>query len=630
MLSYDYRGPASRTALAEVAFPFRNPGAEAPPNGDYSQMNTDQLTVLMIDDIPANAEMCLQTLKQAGYSVQMDVCWKKEDFAKKIGVSDYDIILTACDLTNWNGMESVEIMRVLGKNIPVVMVTESLGDERAVACIRRGAADYVLKDRLERLPFVVHRAIKEHSYYEKSNLPAAALANLGEGVLIAEAATEFSSATIAFVNPNFMKSVGYNAQHLIGKPLSIFRANGAGANPFVDCAAKLRESGGDAVEFVLVRRDGSRYDAEWQLSSIHDPSGRISHYVVVNRDISDRKRSMAELARSNAELVSLSDGLQETAFRAESESRAKSAFLAYISHELRTPLNVIVGMADLLSEAKLPASQAKYIEVFQRAGEELLVQVNQLLDLSRIESGKLELEHTDFDLNAVLARTTELFRVPAQTKGLNLSFRVTQETPTRLVGDPHQLQQVLTNLIGNAIKFTHKGSVAVEAKLSEVAPHLGLTIQFTVADSGVGIADDKQAVVFENFIQADSSFPRLYGGTGLGLGICRALVELMGGTIMVDSAIGVGSTFRFTANFGRQTESLLAGYLRLGYKNRDQAQDGVINIMTKSAADTRGALITAGGGSGAHGPFAPAIATASIKFWSWSTTASLSQTSNSA
>jgi CheY-like chemotaxis protein len=221
-------------------------------------------------------------------------------------------------------------------------------------------------------------------------------------------------------------------------------------------------------------------------------------------------------------------------------------------------MNAIIGMADLLSDTPLTHQQAKYVEVFQRSGENLLVLIDQLLDVGKIESGKFNLEQVDFDLKAVLAKTIALFEVRAQAKGLGISSNVGCDTPTDLVGDPHQLQQVLTNLVSNAVKFTETGSIAIEASLREILSPSDCSIQFTVTDTGVGIPDDKIDLIFENFTQADSSITRQYGGTGLGLAISRAIVQRMNGNIAVESVFGAGTTFRFAATFGLQSDSLKA------------------------------------------------------------------------
>jgi PAS domain S-box-containing protein len=515
-------------------------------------MTTGLLKVLLVEDVPADAELCIETLKKAGFSIQADVCGNPEDLERLVASTDYNVILADYNLIDWNGTQSIEVVRRLGKDIPVIVVTGLLGDEKAVDCIHQGAADYVLKDRLGRLPSAVLRAIDENILRRQSRLLSAAIFSLKEGVLIAQAAPHLSNARIVSVNRAFAQIVRYTSEELIGRELGGLQTAEGGTSFLSDYDTKLSDPGLFVTETLHKRKDGSVYDAEWQISPIHDGLGRISHYVVIHRDITDRKRTAAELSRSNAELFRQAEELREATHRAEAATRAKSDFLASISHEIRTPLNAIIGVADLLSETRLTPQQTKYIAVFQRAGENLLVLINQLLDLSKIESGKFDLEQIDFDLNAVLAKTVALFEEAAQAKGLSLSSHVSSNIPTHLLGDPYQLQQVLTNLVGNAIKFTEAGSIIVEASLGEFPSATECSIRFKVTDTGVGIPDDKVASIFETFSQADSSITRKYGGTGLGLAISRALVERMKGNISVESGAGVGSTFRFVVNLGLQ------------------------------------------------------------------------------
>ena len=229
-------------------------------------------------------------------------------------------------------------------------------------------------------------------------------------------------------------------------------------------------------------------------------------------------------------------------------SRAKSEFLSTISHEIRTPMNVVLGMADMLKETELAPEQRHYLDVMVSNGNSLMDLINSVLDLARIESGRLELEQQQFELTELIDRTTATFAVQAHSKGLELVARIAPGTPEYLIGDPMRLRQIIVNLVANAIKFTESGGVVIEVESRLNSPAL-VELRFNVADSGIGIAKENLKKIFQNFTQVDSSVSRKYGGSGLGLAIAKRLTDLMHGKISVASEVGVGTKFAVTVEF---------------------------------------------------------------------------------
>ena len=305
------------------------------------------------------------------------------------------------------------------------------------------------------------------------------------------------------------------------------------------------------IETRVRRADG---EYRWHLvraTALRDEDGGIIQWVGACTDIEDQKQAEAELESKIRERTA--EALEQ-ARRAEEASLAKSEFLATMSHEIRSPINVIVGLADLLWESKLPDQEREYTRVLRKAGETLMRVIDDILDLSAVEARRLSVEHVSFELGAVLDTVLAILLPRAKGRGLQLVCEVEAGIPKPLAGDPNRLHQVLVNLLGNAMKFTEKGSVALRVQQSPGgAPG---TLTFSVADTGIGIPADKQALIFEPFTQADSSTTRKYGGTGLGLTISRGLVERMGGRMWVESEPGRGSTFSFTIPFGIPAEQV--------------------------------------------------------------------------
>jgi PAS domain S-box-containing protein len=361
-------------------------------------------------------------------------------------------------------------------------------------------------------------------------------------------------AQIEYVNEAFVQATGYRRDEVIGQNPRVLHSGKTPPQTFIALWETLSQGRPWKGEFINRRKDGSEYIEFAIITPLRQADGAITHYVAVKEDITEKKRLAVELDRHRHHLEELIETrtteLVVARQQAEAANLAKSAFLANMSHEIRTPMNAIIGLNHLIRRDGATPEQVARLDKIDSAGRHLLSIINDILDLSKIEAGKLQLESTNFHLSAILDNVGSIIGEAARDKGLLVTLDG-DAVPLWLRGDPTRLRQSLLNFAGNAIKFTEKGSIALRAKLLEKddseAMETNLLVRFEVADTGIGIAPEKTERLFHAFEQVDTSTTRKYGGSGLGLVITRRLAQLMGGEVGVDSTPGVGSTFWFTA-----------------------------------------------------------------------------------
>jgi PAS domain S-box-containing protein len=436
--------------------------------------------------------------------------------------------------------------------VPVILVSGTIGEELAVDLLRQGVSDFVLKDRIARLVPAIERCLDDVHRRQQADASLRALAEseafsraildaLDDGLFIAQ------DRQFVFCNPALPTLLGHTPETFVGLRFeAVLSPEGLATwterfdrRTDPDAAAPK-----DRYDIAFRHRDGQTIWVELRATRFTF-QGRPAVLGVV-RDMTERRRIMAELAHHQNHLEAL---VEERTHKAEAANRAKSAFLANMSHEIRTPMNAITGMTHLLLRDASDALTRERLRTVDEASRHLLHLIDDVLDLSKIEAGKLALERVDFDLDRLLARTVDLVSARARDKGLALELD-NRSPGLQLRGDPTRLSQALLNLLGNAVKFTEHGWVRLHCRVADADTERPL-LRLEVHDSGIGIEPDRLQQVFSAFEQADSSTTRRFGGTGLGLAITRHLAGMMQGEAGVDSQPGQGSRFWFTARLHR-------------------------------------------------------------------------------
>jgi len=557
-------------------------------------MSDSKARILVVDD---NLNI-LKLLKNILTEHDYQVCFATNGTRALLAVQAEtpDMILLDVRMPDMDGYEVCQRLKSDPgtQDIPVIFITarHELGDK--MKAFSAGGVDYLtkpfeaeeviarvkthltinsLKRRLQKANETLEEKVRSRTEaLQKSEEKYQDLYDNAPGMYLS---VDAKTAAITECNHTLVKATGYAKEEIIGRPVFAMytpeSAEYAKTNVFPQFVKTGKIEG---EELQVQRKDGSVFDVLLNVSAVRDEEGEVICGRSSWRDITKRKKAQDELAALNARLEELVDkrtmALAKTAKKARIANKAKSEFLARMSHEIRTPMNGIIGLTNLVLKSELTPRQEDYLRKVRRSSDHLLNIINDILDFSRIEEGRMEIDATDFMLNHVISRIADITGERAAEKNVELFYVIDKAVPLSLRGDPLRLNQILINLVGNAVKFTERGEILIRVRVTDRPMAENETeLLFSVRDTGIGISPEKIEILFQPFTQADGSVTRKYGGTGLGLSICRQLVNLMGGRIWAESAVmsepaeavsepaeeeGGGSTFYFTLPFALQSE----------------------------------------------------------------------------
>lgn len=518
--------------------------------------------ILIAEDNKVSRKLLEDSLKRAGYTVVTTA--NGQDALNRFDRQFFPIVLTDWMMPEMDGLALCKAIRERSTNgyVFIVLLTARDSKEDIIAGLEAGVDDYLTKPlvrselfarinngirilELEQSLKESQKKIKQHNEYLEDSVARRTaelkkseekyrtiLENIEDGYYEIDLDGNFT-----FFNDSLCQMIGYHEHKLKQTNIRDITATDSIKN-LIHSFKKVQQTGipAKSIDWAIATSDGVQKHMESSISLIKNTEGQPSGFRGILRDVTEKKR--------------LQDELIEKREMAEAASMAKSEFLANMSHEIRTPLNGIIGMTELVDQTELDNDHLDIFNTIMSEAEALLGVISGILDFSKIEAGKVELEHIPFDLQYMVEDVTHNIAYRAKKKDIECACFLSPDLPSKLLGDPGRIRQVLNNLLGNALKFTKQGEILIKVEKMEDL-HDNINILFTVKDTGIGIPEDKLERVFDSFTQADGSHTRQYGGTGLGLSISRQLIELMGGEIDVESEIGKGTTFYFTAVFGK-------------------------------------------------------------------------------
>jgi PAS domain S-box-containing protein len=498
------------------------------------------LRVVNIEDNESDSALVTYHLKQGPFQIQIHRVENAKDFIAALAQGHWDLILADYSLPRFSAPEALEILKASGLDLPFIVVSGTIGETRAIEMMKAGAHDFILKGDFARLVPCVQREVNEAKNRAARKAAEAQLVESEANFrLLADSMpqivwTSDENSLITYANKGWYDYTGLTPEQTLGT------TGGVAVHP--DDVPNMRAAfshardarGSLACETRLRKADGSYHWFLTRAMAFYDSKKQTLRWYGTSTDIDEQKKAAEELQRAKTV--------------AESANQAKTYFLANMSHEIRTPLGAILGFAELMSDPTIGFEErAEYNAIIKKSGEQLSKVINEILDLSKVESEKLEIEKISFSLMDLLNDVGILMRLKAEEKGLTLILDVADSVPKTIVSDPTRLRQILMNIVGNAIKFTDRGSIHLQVRWVPAQDSMSSRIEFLVRDTGIGITPEQEARLFEPFMQGDSSMTRKYGGTGLGLALSKKLAQTMGGDLTLrQSTVDEGSVFALT------------------------------------------------------------------------------------
>ncbi len=507
------------------------------------KQNIQTIRILFVEDLPTDVELAIHEIKKEKIDFTYKVVDTENEFRKELSDFDPDIVVSDYSMPAFDGMSALEIARSRNRYLPFIILTGSMNEETAVACMKASANDYVIKEQIKRLPFAVLEAIeKRKAVAEKEKAEQDLLESEAKYRSLIEKSNDaiylIYERKFEIINARFEQMFGYSFSEVNQPGFDFIKLVAPESREYVeDSLGKIANGEKMEVlyEFTAIDKNGVKKEVETSVSYIDFKKGKAVQGVI--RDISERKKLIADLIEAKE--------------KAEESDKLKTAFLTNISHEIRTPMNGIMGFTELLKQPGLTGEeQQEFIGIIQKSGNRMLETISNLVDISKIETGQVIIQNSEINIPKQLEYLHSFFKPQADEKGLQLILNCNLPAEYAVVKtDIQKLDSIFNNLINNAIKFTDKGKIIIGCG------HEKNRLVFYIQDAGIGIPEARREAIFNRFVQAEISYTRDFEGSGLGLPIAKSYIEMLGGTIWLESEEEKGSTFYFTLPF--QTEDNL-------------------------------------------------------------------------